>query len=78
MGEIDGLAQPMGKLDGRAQPMGKLDGLASKKPGAQAQATQLLRAVSAAEHGGQRGVWGLGGRRPPRKFLNPYSTVGSK
>ena len=52
MGEIDGLAQPMGKLDGRAQPMGKLDGLASKKPGAQAQATQSVaccEAASAAE-----------------------------
>ena len=70
MGEIDGLAQPMGKLDGLAQPMGKLDGLASKKPRRRPR-SGLLReceAASAAEYGGQRGVWGAAG---PPEFFNP-------
>ena len=66
MGEIDGLAQPMGKLDGRAQPMGKLDGLASKKPRRRPRSGLLREAASAAEYGGQRGVWGAAG--PPEFF----------
>ena len=61
----------MAEIDGLAQPMGKLDGLASKKPRRRPRSGPTSRvacceAASAAEYGGQRGVWGAAG--PPEFF----------